>query len=74
MHNLHQANTAINIENLSPKQLLGECIDLATRMLKDLITHFTEMNQMYNTPDNPLYSSGATNVNPPGSVNKNAVC
>ena len=37
---LQQANTSVNIESLSPKQLLGECIDLATSMFKELITHF----------------------------------
>ncbi len=29
-----QANTAITIETLSPKQILGECIDLATALFK----------------------------------------
>jgi len=32
--NLLNANTTITIESLSPKQIVGECIDLATILFK----------------------------------------
>ena len=45
-HALHNASTTINIESLSPKQLLGECIDLATSMLKELVAHYIQNNNL----------------------------
>lgn len=45
---LHKFNTSINIESLSPKQLLGECVDLSTQMFKELVYHYLEVNQIQN--------------------------
>lgn len=44
MHPISTFNTSVNITTLSPKQLLGECIDLATKVFKDLILHFLQVN------------------------------
>ena len=56
MNGLSHYNTSINITALSPKQLLGECIDLSARMLKDLISHFLEMNPEHQS-SSPLPSN-----------------
>lgn len=48
VHQLMNANTTIGIETLSPKQLLGECIDLATCLLKELVTHYLQQNNIKN--------------------------
>ena len=39
-------DTSINIEKLSPKQLLCECIDLATAMLKEIVDTYTKNNDL----------------------------
>jgi len=44
------ANTTFSIENLSPKQLLGECIDLATNLYKELVTHYIQNNKNAHNP------------------------
>lgn len=45
---LINANTLIGIESLSPKQILGECIDLATSLLKELVNHYLQNNNINN--------------------------
>lgn len=48
VHNIINANTSISLDTLSPKQILGECIDLATVMLKELVSHFIQTNNLPN--------------------------
>lgn len=43
---LSQANSTINIESLSSKQLVGECLDITTKFYKELINNFCEVNGM----------------------------
>jgi hypothetical protein len=45
-------NVSIDIEMISPKQLIGECLDLAAAMLRDLMEVYYQMN----TTDNPFSS------------------
>jgi hypothetical protein len=35
--NLPNSTTTINIEMISPKQLIGECLDLGAVMLKEVL-------------------------------------
>jgi hypothetical protein len=48
------ATILIGMENLSSKQLLGECIDLATRLLKELVIHYLQSNNMKDPFDKVL--------------------
>ena len=45
---LNNFNTSINLESLSPKQLLCECIDLATQVFKEVIDHYINVNNLEN--------------------------
>lgn len=45
-------NVSIEIEMISPKQLIGECLDLAAAMLRDLMEVYYQMN----TTENPFSS------------------
>jgi hypothetical protein len=44
-------STMISLEALSAKQLLGECIDLATLLLRELVTHYVQSNNIRNPFD-----------------------
>ena len=44
--NLPSATTTINIEMISPKQLIGECLDLAAIMLKEVIEVYCNNNKI----------------------------
>lgn len=41
---INQANMSIGIEMISPKQLIGECLDFSTAMLKDIIEAYCQKN------------------------------
>jgi len=43
---LNNFNTSVNLESLSPKQLLCECMDLATQVFKEVIDHYILINNM----------------------------
>lgn len=47
-NNLLNANTTITIQSLSPKQIVGECIDLATCLFKQLVQHYLQNNNLEN--------------------------
>jgi hypothetical protein len=38
--------TSINIDMISPKQLIGECLDLAAVMLKEVIEAYCNSNHL----------------------------
>lgn len=44
--NLPSATTTINIEMISPKQLIGECLDLGAVMLKEVIEVYCNNNKI----------------------------
>jgi hypothetical protein len=54
IRSLQNANTMIRVETLSSKQILGECIDLATRLLKELVNHYLQSNNIKNPFDKVL--------------------
>jgi hypothetical protein len=52
---LNNFNTSINLESLSPKQLLCECIDLATQVFKEVIDHYINVNNLENPFINKVF-------------------
>jgi hypothetical protein len=44
--NFHATTTSINIEMISPKQLIGECLDLAAVMLKEVIEVYCNISKI----------------------------
>jgi hypothetical protein len=74
-HHVENYSTSINIEKLSPKQLLCECIDLATSMLKEIVDTYTKNNDLkspyegrvilcLNKESNRLFSPGQLHPGP----------
>jgi hypothetical protein len=52
---LNNFNTSINLETLSPKQLLCECIDLATQVFKEVVDHYINVNHLENPFINKVF-------------------
>jgi hypothetical protein len=46
MEYLYQSSTSVTVDKLSHKQILGECISLATNLLKELIVHYFQQNNI----------------------------